>query len=392
MNANASQHAGRLQVALVHDWLTGMRGGERVLELICRLYPGAPLHTLLFVPGSVTRTISNRPIKTSFLQSLPLARTKYRNYLPLFPLVAEANKVRDADLVISTSHAVAKSMVSKSSLTGSPVHLCYIHTPMRYVWDRFDDYFGPARVGWLASNLFFRPLAAFLRAYDRSTVGRVDQFVANSRFVADMVRRHYNRDAIVLPPPVNVKRFSQVLRTPEDWYLVVSALVPYKKIDQAIRAAAALKRKLTVVGDGPEKNKLVELAQRLEAQVKFVGSLDDDDLMSYYGRAKALLFPGVEDFGIVPVEAIASGCPVIALARGGVLDSMTPSTALLYTESSADGLEKAIKEFEQNTIRFDEHTLRERAARFSEENFIARFQEIVQATLNKAPQLGFPKQ
>jgi len=389
---NASQHAIQLKVVLVHDWLTGMRGGERVLELICRLYPEAPLHTLFFVPGSVTSTISNRPVKTSLLQVLPLARTKYRNYLPLFPLFAETNKVRDADLVISTSHAVAKSMVSKRSHARSPVHLCYIHTPMRYVWDRFDDYFGPERVGWFLSNLLFRPLAACLRAYDRSTVGRVDQFVANSRFVADMVRRHYNRDALVLPPPVSVKRFSLVLRCPEDWYLVVSALVPYKKIDQAIRAVAALKRKLTIVGDGPEKSKLVELARRLEAQVKFVGSPDDADLMSYYGHAKALLFPGVEDFGIVPVEAIASGCPVIALARGGVLDSMTPSTALLYSEASADGLEKAIKEFEQDVVRFDEQTLRERAARFSEENFIARFQEIVQATLNNTRQFGFPKQ
>src|SRR5512138_1772166 len=202
MNANASQHAGRLQVALVHDWLTGMRGGERVLELICRLYPGAPLHTLLFVPGSVTRTISNRPIKTSFLQSLPLARTKYRNYLPLFPLVAEANKVRDADLVISTSHAVAKSMVSKSSLTGSPVHLCYIHTPMRYVWDRFDDYFGPGRVSAL-SRLAIRPIAARLRAWDARTAARVSRFAANSAYVAGRIRRYYGRESVVIPPPVD---------------------------------------------------------------------------------------------------------------------------------------------------------------------------------------------
>jgi len=374
---NASQQDKGLKVALIHDWLTGMRGGERVLELICRLFPDAPLHTLLFLPDSVTSTISNRRVHTSLLQHLPMAASKYRNYLPLFPLFAETNKVRDADLAISTSHAVAKSMVSRRVRQKPLVHICYIHTPMRYVWERFDDYFGPERVGWVLSNLFFRPIAAYLRLYDRWTVHRVDQFVANSRFVADMVRRHYNRDALVLPPPVNFNKFSRVVRCPEDWYLVVSALVPYKKIDLAIRAVAALGRELTIVGDGPEKKRLLQLVESLKARVKFVGALDDTDLMAYYGRAKALLFPGVEDFGIVPVEAIASGCPVIALAEGGVLDSMTPATALLYNDASADGLRNAIQEFEGDPTRFNERILRERAKEFSEENFMRRFQEIL---------------
>jgi glycosyltransferase involved in cell wall biosynthesis len=374
-------HDKPIKVVLIHDWLTGMRGGEKVLELICQLYPDAPLYTLLFLPGTVTSTITNRKVYTSLLQFLPLADKKYRNYLPLYPLFAETHKVRDADLVLSTSHAVAKSMLRRRRKEKRPLHICYIHTPMRYAWDRFDDYFGPDRVGWIASRLFFRPLAWYLRAYDRWTLHRVDQFVANSTFVAEMVKRHYNREAIVLPPPVNIKRFSEVRRFPEDWYLVVSALVPYKKVDHAIRASAALRRNLIIVGKGPEKENLVRLAQDIAAPVKFAGDVSDTELMQYYGRAKALLFPGVEDFGIVPLEAAAAGCPVIALAHGGVLDSMTSSTAVLYKEAGHVGLQQAIQEFEQNAQRFDEHCLRIHARAFSEENFVARFNQIVERAL-----------
>ncbi len=373
-----------LKVALVHDWLTGMRGGEKVLELICRMYPEAPLYTLLAIPGAVTSTIQDRPLHTSALQYLPLAAKRYRHYLPLFPLFAEFNKVRGVDLVISTSHAVAKSMVVKKRRSKKPLHICYIHTPMRYVWDRFDDYFGPERVGWFFSKFFFAPIAWYLRLYDRWTLHRVDQFVANSSFVAKRVKEFYNRDALVLPAPVNLQRFSQVKRAPQEWYLIVSALVPYKKVDHAIRAAAALGKKLVIVGTGPEEKNLLELAQELHAQVKFAGSVDNNELMNYYGQAKALLFPGVEDFGIVPLEAIASGCPVIALAEGGVLDSMTSLTAIFYKDSSPEGLKNAMEEFERQPGRLSEKDLRDRAVYFSEENFMLRFREIVQGVIEKA--------
>ena len=313
-------------VALAHDWLTGMRGGEKVLELLCRRFPEAPLWTLIHNAGSVSSTITCRPIHTSLLQRLPFSSKKYRHYLPLFPLFAETNKVRHAGTVISTSHAVAKSMV-KRGRRHCRLHLCYIHTPMRYAWDLFDEYFGPERVGWLKSQLFFRPILRCIQWYDRATVRRVDLFIANSHYVAERVRACYGREAAVLPPPVDLSRFSDARREPEDWFLVVSALVPYKRVDHAILACARSGRPLKIVGSGPEMERLKMLATELGAEVEFAGFASDETLVEYYRCARALLFPGVEDFGIVPVEAIAAGCPVIAFKKGGVLDSMTEETA-----------------------------------------------------------------
>jgi glycosyltransferase involved in cell wall biosynthesis len=370
---------GSLRVALVHDWLVNMRGGEKVLELICRRFPDAPLWTLLYVPGSVSRTIEDRQIRTSLLQSLPFAPTKYRHYLPLFPLFAELTKVRDFDLVISSSHAVAKGMVKKGK-DCRPLHICYIHTPMRYIWDRFDDYFGADKVGAFASQFFFRPLSRMLQAYDKETVDRVDVFIANSRFVAERVKRLYGRDAEVLPPPVDVESFAAAKRAPEDWYLMVSALAPYKRVDHAIRACASLGRDLRIVGSGPEEKKLKSLARDVGANVEFMGFVDGADLVEYYRRARGLLFPGVEDFGIVPVEAIATGCPVVAFRRGGVLDSMTDETAELYSEETVEGLREAIVSFENRS--FSEQELRDRAARFAPECFLSRFEQILERALN----------
>jgi glycosyltransferase involved in cell wall biosynthesis len=362
------------RVALVHDWLTGMRGGEKVLELFCRRWPDAPLWTLLYLPGQVSQTIASRPIHTSLLQRMPFAATKYRNYLPFFPIFAELHKARSADIVISTSHAVAKSMIHRHG-RNTPYHICYIHTPMRYAWDLFDEYFGPSRVGWIASRFLFRPLVQLLRLYDAKTVNRVDLFVANSRYVADRVRRLYGRQAEVLPPPVNVERFRNAVREPEDWFLVVSALVPYKRVDQAIRACSAIGRPLKIIGKGPELAVLKTLAAGLKADVEFIGWASDEELTSAYRRARALLFPGIEDFGIVPVEAIACGCPVIALGVGGILDSMTDKTAVLYTEATHHGLIDAIHQFEARKNPFSEEALRARAEYFSESNFLDRFEQ-----------------
>jgi glycosyltransferase involved in cell wall biosynthesis len=363
-----------LKVALVHDWLTGMRGGEKVLELLCSRFPDAPLTTLLYVPGTVSGIISNRTIRTSPMKYLPWVRSKYRHYLPLFPVMAELTKVSDCDLVISSSHAVAKAMVKKNA-TQRPFHVCYIHTPMRYVWDRFDDYFGPRKVGSILSHTVFRPVARMLQWYDLRTVDRVDKFIANSQFVADRVRRLYGRDAEILPPPVDVHRFAGIARAPEEWYLMVTALAPYKRVDEAICACAALGRKLKVVGSGPERKHLEALARDRAAEVEFLGFVGDEELADYYGRAKALLFPGIEDFGIVPVEAIAAGCPVIALKKGGILDSMTDRTAVLYTDETVGGLVQAICDFELR--HFDERDLRRRAAQFSPERFLAGLEEIL---------------
>jgi glycosyltransferase involved in cell wall biosynthesis len=374
----------RHQVALAHDWLTGMRGGEKVLDLLCRRFPDAPLWTLIHNSGSVSPAISNRLIHASLLQKLPFAARKYRHYLPFFPFFAEMNKVSNADVVISTSHAVAKSMVKRGQ-GHCKLHICYIHTPMRYAWDLFDEYFGPARVGWLKSRFVFQPLLQWVKWYDRATVHRVDLFIANSSYVAERVRRCYGREAAVLPPPVDLSRFANVRRDPEDWYLVVSALVPYKRVDQAIRACAKLARHLKIVGSGPEDSRLRQLASELGSQVDFVGFASDEDVVGYYSRAKALIFPGVEDFGIVPVEAIAAGCPVIAFKKGGVLDSMTDQTAIFYTEQSVACLIQAIEEFEVAESRFDTHTLRKYSTRFGEEEFLAGFESLLQSALQSIP-------
>ena len=374
-----------MRVALVHDWLTGMRGGEKVLDVLCRLFPQAPVWTLLHNRGSVSGNIENRTIHTSLLQRMPQAARRYRSYLPLLPLFAELNRAQGADLVISTSHAVAKSMIHRRG-AHRPFHICYVHTPMRYIWDLFDEYFGPERVGRFASRWVFAPVAAGLRRYDRATVGRVDLFVANSSYVAGRVLRIYGREALVLPPPVDVERLGHLRREPGEAYLVVSALVPYKRVDHAIRAAHALGRTLTVVGKGPEEARLRALASELGAQVRFTGFATDDELGEHYRTARALLFPGVEDFGIVPVESIAAGCPVVALAEGGILDSMTPDTAVFYHEATPEALRRAMLAFEARAGEFHTATLRARAAVFSETAFLARFTNIVEKAMGTTAQ------
>ena len=363
------------RVALVHDWLTGMRGGEKVLDVLCRMFPEAPVWTLLHNKGSVSANIESRPIHRSLLQWMPGAAKRYRSYLPFFPVFAELNRAGGADLVISTSHAVAKAMAHRGRRKA--FHICYIHTPMRYVWDLFDEYFGPARVGAWASRFVFAPVAAVLRRYDRATTDRVDLFIANSSYVAGRVLRLYGREALVLPPPVDVERYARVERTPGEGYLVVSALVPYKRVDHAIRACQRLGRKLTIVGKGPEAARLQALARELGADVRFTGFASDAELGRYYGEARALLFPGVEDFGIVPVEAISCGCPVIALAEGGILDSMTPETAVFFNEPTPEALERAMEAFEARADAFPTGVLRSHAARFSEAAFIDRLEEIL---------------
>jgi glycosyltransferase involved in cell wall biosynthesis len=375
-----------LRVALVHDWLTGMRGGEKALEALCSLFPDAPLWTLVHVPGSVSEAIEAREIHTSFLQHLLFAKTKYRQYLPLFPLAAEFTRVsaEDADVVISTSHAVAKAMIKKDK-NNRPLHVCYIHTPMRYIWDRFDDYFGPEKVGRLASSLFFKPIAKLLQIYDLKTVDRVDVYCTNSRYVAERIRRLYHREAEVIYGPGDVGNGAGVVRSPEDWYLMVTALVPYKRVDQAIAACASLGRSLKIVGKGPEEKRLKALVRELDASVEFLGFVSDEELLDCYGRAKGLIFPGVEDFGLVPVEAIAAGCPVLALAKGGVVDSMTRETAEFYEEYSAAALQQAMLRFEARE--FSDAGLRRRAAEFTREQFCRRFEAILKRAM--ATRWGF---
>ena len=360
--------APRPRVALVHDWLTGMRGGERCLEVACELFPEAPLYTLLWVPGSVSPLIERRRIVTSFVGRLPRAATRYRAYLPLFPAAIRRLDLGGHDLILSLSHCVAKGVRTPPGA----LHLCYCFTPMRYVWDLYDDYFG-ARAG-LATRLLMPPVAAALRRWDRRTAG-VHRFAAISQHIAERIRRVYGRAADVLHPPVDVQRF-RLAEAPGDFYLVVSALAPYKRVDLAVGAANRLGRRLLVVGTGPEERRLRRLAG---PTVELLGWRPDPEVAELYARCRAVLFPSHEDYGIVPLEAAAAGRPTIALARGGALETMVgldagdePPTAVFFAEQTVEALAGAIGRFEAAEGRFEPKALRARAERFDRPAFKAR--------------------
>jgi glycosyltransferase involved in cell wall biosynthesis len=365
---------GSARVALVHDWLTGMRGGERCLEVFCELFPEADLFTLLHVPGSVSPVIERHRIVTSFIDRLPGAAGRYRHYLPLFPAAAERFDLRGYDLVLSSSHCVAKGVRPGPGAR----HVCYCFTPMRYIWDLYEDYFG--RAG-LATRAVMRPLAAALRRWDRRSSARVDDFVAISRHIADRIRRCYARHADVIHPPVDVQRFELADEVAGEHYLVVSALVPYKRLDLAVEAANRLRRRLVIVGTGPEERRLRSLAGDT---VEFLGWRGDAEIAGLYRRAHALLFPGVEDFGITPLEAMAAGRPVIAFAAGGALETVVgldvpdaPPTGVFFDEQTVESIAAAMLRFEAARERFVPKALRSRAEAFAR----PRFKERVKAYL-----------
>ena len=359
------------RVALVHDWLTGMRGGEKVLEVLCRLYPHADLLTLFHVPDSVSPVIERQRPKTSFLQRVPGIRRFYRYCLPLFPMAVEQFDLDGYDLIISTSHCAAKAVVKP----GRARHLCYCFTPMRYAWDQFDAYFGIGRVG-PAANRILRPMLRALARWDAATAGRADRYVAISQHVASRVRRYYNRDATVIYPPVDTDFYSPDATEPEAFRLIVSARVPYTRIEVAIAAAQLAGLPLRIVGDGPELERLKTLAADRRADVEFLGRLEDVEIRALYRRAAAVLLPGEEDFGIVPVEAQACGRPVVALGRGGAIETVIDGvTGVLVTEATAeafaDGIRRAMK------TAFDPAAIRAHATRFDTEVFMRSIQSAI---------------
>ena len=346
-----------------------MRGGERCLEVFSELFPDADLFTLLHVPGSVSPVIESRRIRTSFIQGLPGAAERYRYFLPLFPFAIQRFDLRGYDLVLSSSHCVAKGV----RIPDGALHVSYCFTPMRYVWDRYDDYFG-ARASFPV-RLLMPPAAAALRRWDRATAARVHHFIAISRFVAERIARCYGRSAEVIYPPVDVQRF-KLSEEPGEFYLVVSALSPYKRIDLAIQAANRLGFRLLVAGSGPEEPRLKALAG---PTVEFLGWRSDQEVAELYARCRALLFPGMEDFGIAPLEAMASGKPVIAFGRGGALETVVPcepgndaATGFLFPEQTADALVDAIRRCEANAHRLNPKALRAYAEAFDRPLFKER--------------------
>jgi glycosyltransferase involved in cell wall biosynthesis len=358
-------------VALVHDWLTGMRGGEKVLLALARLYPEAPLFTLLHVRGSVAPELEARVRGTTFLQHLPAVERRYRQYLPLFPAAVRTLDLGAFDLVISSSHCAVKAVRVRPGAR----HLCYCHTPMRYVWDRYDDYFGPGRMP-APVRPGLRLMAAWLRRWDRRTAARVHAFAANSAYVAGRIRRFYGREAEVVPPPVDTEFFTpgDGPAAAEPYDLVVSALVPYKRLELVLDAYRGSGRALRIVGSGPER---ARLEARAPTEARFLGSLDDDALREQYRGCRVVLMPGVEDFGIVPVEAMACGRPAIVYAEGGGPESVVDGeTGLVFREASAECLRAAIDSL--GRMRFNVNALRARAEFFSQRRFEARLSAFVE--------------
>jgi glycosyltransferase involved in cell wall biosynthesis len=366
-----------LKIALVHDWLTGMRGGEKVLEALCELYPQAPLFTLVHNPGSVAPVIEARKIHTSFIDRLPLKAKRYRNYLPLFPRAIEAFDFSEYDLILSTSHAVAKGARPRPGA----LHICYCHTPMRYVWELYDQYFGPGR-GNLLTRAAMSYFAPRLRSWDVATSGRVHAFAANSRNVAERIRRYYDRSAQVIYPPVNTAQFT-VSENDDGYYLIVSALVPYKRVDLAVEAFNRTGDRLLVVGTGPEMNNLASAAAK---NIEFLGWQSDSELPKLYARCRALIFPGIEDFGIVPLEAMASGKPVVAFAMGGALETVVDDprspTGVFFQRQTPEALIDALTRLRQ--LKLDPHAIRAHAERFDRGTFRENYRKYVEQVLDQS--------
>jgi glycosyltransferase involved in cell wall biosynthesis len=363
-----------VKVALVHDWLTGTRGGEKVLLALARLFPKAPLFTLFHFPGSVPAEIEDRPVATTWLQRLVSPDRDYRALLPLYFLAAESWNLAGFDLVLSTSHCVAKA--AKRGAGG--FHLCYCHTPVRYIHDQFDDYLrGRGPLVTAAARLVRVPL----RSRDVATVPRVDAFLANSENVRERISRIYRRDARVVPAPADTEFYTPgASPRPRAGLLVVSALAPYKRLEDAVEASARLGLPLTIAGFGPEERRLRALAG---PNVCFAGSPSDEELRELYHSAERGLMPGEEDFGIVPLEAQACGAPVVALGKGGALETVADgATGVLYPLTGAGPLAEAITRARET--RFAAEALVANARRFSAAAFRARFLDAARAALAEA--------
>jgi glycosyltransferase involved in cell wall biosynthesis len=355
-----------MKVALVHDWLTGMRGGEKCLEVFCEIFPQADLYTLIYDPDGVSPIIKQLNVTASWIDRLPRAKKHFRYLLPLFPRAIEKFDFGAYDLVLSSSHCVAKGIFPHRAF-----HVAYVHAPMRYVWDQHDAYFG-AGAPW-PSRAAMALCRRYLQQWDLRSAGRIDDLIANSNNVAVKIKRLYGREAAVIHPPVDVERF-RLAECQEPYYLIVSALVPYKKIDVAIEAFNRLDLPLRIAGEGPLRRKLEKLAA---PNVEFLGWVSDEQLADLYASCQAVIFPGEEDFGIVPLEAQASGRPVIAYGKGGSLETVVPlngagpaaPTGIFFDELTPERLVAAVRAYRQNRDRFDPAAIRRHSCRFSRDRF-----------------------
>lgn len=365
-----------MKVVLLHDWLTGFRGGERVLEAFCELYPDAPIYTLIHKPGSTSPTIEKHEINTSFLNSIPGIHKHYRKFLPLFPKAAESlNILENADIVLSSSHCVIKGVKKPKD----SIHVSYIHSPMRYLYDQFDVYFGSDSPFYQRLGIkFFKD---YLVNWDLESNSNVDYPIGNSHFVQRRIKKYYGIESEVIHPFVDLKDFRPFQNTDiqkEDFYIMVTAFAPNKRVDLAIETFNKLKKELVIIGGGQQEKQLKEMAG---PTIKFLGNVSREEVIDKFLKAKGMIFPGVEDFGITPLESLASGTPIIAYKIGGVLETLNDNVCQFFSEQTTEALINAIDLFESRD--FDKKTLYERAEDFSKENFKQKISNAVNTALER---------
>jgi glycosyltransferase involved in cell wall biosynthesis len=356
-----------MKVAIVHDWLANMGGSERCVLAFHELFPDAPVFTTVYNQDKLPDEFKALDIRPSFIQKLPKAKTNYQTYLPLMPIAVEQFDLTEFDVVITSSHACAKGVITRPDA----INICYCYTPIRYVWQLYHEYMRLEEMSRL-KKLLIPPIMNYLRMWDRLAADRVDEFVGISRIVAQRIRKYYRRDAAVIYPPVDTQKY-KIGSSIEDYYLVVSRLVPYKRVDLAVAACSVTGQPLLVVGDGPEYSKLKEIAG---PTVKFLGRISDEEIVSLYASCKAFIFPGNEDFGMTPVEAQAAGRPVIAFGSGGCLETVVPGvTGEFFSAQTPEALAEIIRKFD--AARYNPLEIRKNAERFDKEVFNAEIRKFI---------------
>ena len=356
-----------MKLAIVHDWLTNMGGAEQVIINFKEIYPDAPIYTTFYNPDKLDDKLKNIDVRTSFLQGNKMV-TNHKKYFPLMPLAFEKFNLRDYDVILSSSTCCAKGVRKRKDA----LHICYINTPMRYAYEfkhEYTDGMNPIK------KILVNILLFFMRIWDKNNNKRIDYFISNSSEIQRRVKNTYNRYSVVINPPVRCKLFN-ISETDGDYYFIVSRLVPYKRFDLAVQACKELGKKLVVIGDGTEREKLEQIANG-DNNIVFLGRQPDEVVKKYMSECKALLFPGLEDFGIAPVEAQACGRPVIAYGKGGVLDTVIDGdTGIFFKEQTVESLKEAILKFEQ--MQFDKYKIREHALEFDEEVFQKKIKDFIE--------------